>query len=104
MKLIAFVQLLIVSVQSMSTYRWPMSTNRQMSTKILERNTRRNTKTIMEQNNFCFVLASKINSIQNLLVIKQRYPILFDHCKLKIKSTKTLICKRFNWKGRSVHC
>ena len=115
MKIFALTQLFIITIQAMSTkglstevpskISTKMSTEQELSTEeALSRVTRSNTKAMLEENKICFVLASQINSVQNLLIIKQRYPILFDHCKLKIKASTKFICKRFGWKARSVHC
>ena len=111
MKIIALTQFFITTIHAMSTHDMSTKMSTKMSTEkepspkeTLDRVTRGNTKAMLEQNKICFVLASQINSVQNLLIIKQRYPILFDHCKLKIKASKSVICKRFGWKARSVHC
>ena len=115
MKIISLTQFFIITIHAMSTHdistkmstkiATNMSTEKEPSPeKTLDRVTRGNTKAMLEQNKICFVLASQINSVQNLLIIKQRYPILFDHCKLKIMASKIVMCKRFGWKARSVHC
>ena len=115
MKIFALISLFVITIQALSTKGLSTEVPSKMSTKMsteqelspqeaLSRFTRGNTKSMLEQNKICFVLARQINSVQNLLIMKQRYPILFDHCKLKIKASNKFICKRFGWKARSVHC
>ena len=113
MNIIILTQFCIISMQALSTKGHSNPVETQLSPEIspivspkdtLKRVIRSNTKAIMEQNKICAVLAKQINSVENLLIIKHRYPVLFDHCKLKIKATKNIMCKRFGWKSRSVHC
>ena len=64
-------------------------------------------KAILEQSQICDIFANKMKSKSSLAIIKSRYPVFFDQCQLKmsfsIKSREGK-CKRFGWKGRSLHC
>ena len=111
MKINALTQFFIMTIHAMSTHVMSTKISTNISTEeepttqnSLNRMTRSNTKAMLMQNKICFALASKINSVQNLMIIQRRYPILFDHCKLKINASEKVMCKRFGWKARSVHC
>lgn len=64
-------------------------------------------KAIIEQSQICDIFASKMKSKSSLAIIKSRFPVFFTQCQLKmpfsIKSRESK-CKRFGWKGRSLHC
>ena len=66
-------------------------------------------KAIIKQSQICDIFASKMISQSSLAIIKIRYPLFFTECQLKLPSitkiqSMTNRCKRFGWKGRSLHC
>ena len=93
-----FIFILVLSTHGFS------SETKQLSSKTLQRQGQSSVKEIINENKICEVLAQQINTVQNLLKIKQRFPVLFDHCKLKIRIKNKIKCKRFAWKSRSVYC